>query len=81
MSAIYSHPSALSARGSFGARLFSRIGQRTFAAIWAWRTNMRQRRELLMFNEVELHELSLTAADVNRETSRPFWESISLTGR
>jgi uncharacterized protein YjiS (DUF1127 family) len=31
---------------------------------------MRQRRELLMLNDVELRELSLTAADVNRETSR-----------
>lgn len=37
---------------------------------------MRQRRELLMLNDVELCELSLTAADVNRETSKPFWESI-----
>ncbi len=42
---------------------------------------MRQRRELLMLNDVELRELSLTAADVNRETSKPFWESISLTDR
>jgi uncharacterized protein YjiS (DUF1127 family) len=42
---------------------------------------MRQRRELLMLNDVELRELSFTAADVNREISKPFWESISLTGR
>ena len=34
-----------------------------------------------MLNEVELRELSLTEADVNRETSKPFWESIGLTGR
>jgi uncharacterized protein YjiS (DUF1127 family) len=42
---------------------------------------MRQRRELLMLNDVELRELSLTAADVNSEVSKPFWESISLTSR
>lgn len=75
MPAIASHSSALSARGAL-ARLYSGIGQRAFAAIRAWRTNMRQRRELLMLNDVELRELSLTAADVNRETSKPFWESI-----
>lgn len=73
MSAIASHPSALSARSSFGTRLFSGIGQRAFTVIRAWRTNMRQRRELLILNDVELRELSITAADVNRETSKPFW--------
>ena len=42
---------------------------------------MRQRRELLMLNDVELRELSLSEADVIRETSKPFWASISLAGR
>ena len=34
-----------------------------------------------MLNDVELRELSLTEADVNREANKPFSESISLTGR
>ena len=42
---------------------------------------MCQRSELSMLNAVELLELSLTEAAVNRETSKPFWESIALTGR
>jgi len=42
---------------------------------------MRQRRELLMLNDVELRELSLIEADVNRETGKPFWKRIHLTGR
>jgi uncharacterized protein YjiS (DUF1127 family) len=62
-------------------RFFAGAGQRAFAAIRAWRTRLRQRRELLMLNDVELRELSLTEADVNRETRKPFWESIGLTDR
>lgn len=81
MSAITSHSAWLPASGTFGLRRFSGIGQRAFAAIGAWRTSMRQRRELLMLNDVELRELSLTAADVNREASKPFWENIRLTRR
>ena len=42
---------------------------------------MRQRRELLMLNGVELRDPSLTEADVDRETRKPFWEGIQLTGR
>jgi len=42
---------------------------------------MRQRRELLMLNDVELRELSLVEADVNREIGKAFWEPILLTGR
>ncbi len=42
---------------------------------------MRQRRELLMLNDVELRELSLTEADVNREMRKPFRESIDINGR
>ncbi len=42
---------------------------------------MRQRRELLMLNDIELHDLSLTEADVNREARKPFWETIGLTNR
>jgi uncharacterized protein YjiS (DUF1127 family) len=81
MSAIASHSSSLPASGTLGVRLVARIGQSAFAAIRAWRASMRQRRELLMLNDVELRELSLTEADVNREVSKPFWANISLTGR
>ena len=81
MSAIASHSSTLPASGMFGMRLFAGIGRRAFAAIGAWRTSMRQRSELLMLNDVELRELSLTAADVKREASKPFLENIRLTGR
>jgi hypothetical protein len=35
----------------------------------------------MMLNSVELQELSVTEADVNRETGRPFWESIDINGR
>lgn len=80
MSAIDSHSPSVTG-GRLGMRLFAGIGQRAFAAIRAWRTRMRQRRELLMLNDVELREFSLTAADVNREASKPFWENIRLAGR
>jgi len=81
MSAIASHSPSLPAGGTLGMRLVGRIGQRTLAAIHAWRARMRQRRELLMLNDVELRELSLTEADVDREARKPFWEGIQLTGR
>lgn len=42
---------------------------------------MRQRRELLMLNDVELRELLITEADVDREARKPFWEGVQLTGR
>jgi len=42
---------------------------------------MRQRRELLMLNDVELRELSLAAADVDREIGKPIWKIVRLTGR
>ena len=41
---------------------------------------MRQRSELLMLNGVELRELSLIEADVNREANKPFWQSMHLKG-
>jgi uncharacterized protein YjiS (DUF1127 family) len=81
MSTIASHSLMLSANGTLVMRFFARTGRRAFPAIRAWRTNMRQRRELLMLNDVELRELSLTTADVNRETGTPFWKSVHLTGR
>jgi len=34
-----------------------------------------------MLNDIELHELSLSEADVNREARKPFWETIRLTDR
>jgi uncharacterized protein YjiS (DUF1127 family) len=81
MSTITSHSTSPLASGTLGGRFFVRISQRAWDAIRALRLCMRQRRELLMLNDVELRELSLTEADVIRETSKPFWESISLTGR
>lgn len=81
MSAIASHSPSLPASGTLGMRLFGRIGQRTLTAICAWRARMRQRRELLMLNDVELRELLITEADVDREARKPFWEGVQLTGR
>ena len=54
---------------------------RLVTATRAWRTNMRQRRELLMLNDIELHDLSLVGADVNREARKLFWETIVLADR
>jgi uncharacterized protein YjiS (DUF1127 family) len=81
MSTIASHSLTYPAGGMLGVRFFAGITQRVFAAMRAWQTRMRQRRELLMLNDVELRELSLAAADVNLETGKPFWESVRLTGR
>jgi uncharacterized protein YjiS (DUF1127 family) len=49
--------------------------------VHGWRTRMRQRRELLMLNAIELHDLSLVEADVSREARKSFWETVELTGR
>lgn len=81
MSAFASHSPALPAGGTLGMRLVGRIGQVTLAAIGTWRTRMRQRRELLMLDDIELRELSLAESDVEREARKPFWEGIQLTGR
>ena len=54
---------------------------RLVTAVHAWRTRMRQRRELLTLNDIELRDLSLTEADVNREARKSFWETVELTGR
>jgi len=64
-----------------GMRRSVEISQRAFAAMRAWRSSMRQRRELLMLNDVELRELSLAAADVDREIGKPIWKIVRLTGR
>jgi len=81
MSAIAGLSSSLPASGTRGIRLFGRIGQCALTAIRAWRTSMRQRRELLMLNDVELRELSITEADVDREARKPLWEGVQLTDR
>ena len=62
-------------------RLVGGIAQSTLAAIRVWRARMRQRRELLMLSDVELHDLPVTEADVNREARKSFWETIQLTDR
>lgn len=79
MSAVASHLPPFAAGGTFSMRLVARMGQCTLNAIRAWRARTRQRRELLMLSDVELRELSLTEADVNREAGKPFWEGIQLT--
>jgi uncharacterized protein YjiS (DUF1127 family) len=81
MSAIADHSPSLPASGTLGLRFVGRMGLRSLITIRAWRARMRQRRELLMLNGVELRDLSLTEADVDRETRKPFWEGIQLTGR
>ena len=81
MSAIVSHSPSLPASGTLGMRLVGRTGQRTLTVIRTWRARMRQRRELLMLNDVELRELSLSEADADREARKPFWEGIKLTAR
>ena len=81
MSAIAGLSPSVPASGTRSIRLFGRIGQRTLTAIRAWRTSMRQRRELVMLNDVELRELSITEADVDREARKPFWEGVQLTDR
>jgi uncharacterized protein YjiS (DUF1127 family) len=78
MSAIANHSPSLPVSGTFSIRLVSHC---TLIAIRGWRGRVRQRRELLMLNNVELRELSLTEADVDREARKPFWEGIQLIGR
>lgn len=81
MSTIASPSPSLPATGALGTRFVVRISQRTLTTIRAWRTRMRQRRELLLLNGIELRELLLTEADVDREARKPFWEGVQLTGR
>jgi uncharacterized protein YjiS (DUF1127 family) len=81
MSAIASHSRPFAASGTVDKRFFAGIGRRELDAIHGWRIRMRQRSELMMLNGVELRELSLTEADVNREMRKPFWESIDINGR
>ena len=81
VSEIASYSPPFAASGTADKRLFAGIGRRLLEALYAWRIRMRQRSELMMLNGVELRELSVTEADVNRETGRPFWESIDINGR
>jgi uncharacterized protein YjiS (DUF1127 family) len=81
MSAMTSHSPPFAASGMLDKRLFAGLGGCILDAIRAWRIRMRQRSELMMLNSVELLELSLTEADVNRETCKPFWESMDIDRR
>jgi len=80
MSAITRH-STSPPSGTLRFRPFSGLGQRLLSVVWAWRASLRQRSELLMLNEIEVRELLLTEADVNREANKPFWKSVSLINR
>ena len=81
MSALASHSPPFAASGTTDKRFFTGICRRLLNPILGWRIRMRQRSELMMLNGVELRELSFTEADVNRETRKPFWESIEINGR
>jgi uncharacterized protein YjiS (DUF1127 family) len=81
MSAIADHSPSLPARRAFRVRSVGRIVQSTLAAMRVWQHRMRQRRELLMLNDIELRDLSLSESDVNREGRKQFWETIRLAGR
>jgi len=81
MSAIGDHSPSLPVSHAIRAGSVGRIVKSTLAAIRAWQRGMRQRRELLMLNNIELRELSLSEADVNREARKPFWKTVRLIGR
>jgi uncharacterized protein YjiS (DUF1127 family) len=81
MSAIASHSPPFAASETVDKRLFAGIGRRVRDEIRAWRIRTRQRSELMMLTGVELRDLSITEADVNREIRKPFWESIDINGR
>jgi uncharacterized protein YjiS (DUF1127 family) len=81
MSVIASRSPLLPASGTFNKRLCTEIGRRILDTIRDWRIHARQRSELMILNGVELRELSLTEADVNRETCMRFWERIDIGGR
>ena len=76
MSAIADHSHSFWARPSRFTWRVRSIVRSTLDVIRAWRLRMRQRRELLMLNDVELRDLSLTEADV-----RSFWKGIQFTDR
>jgi uncharacterized protein YjiS (DUF1127 family) len=79
MSAIGDHSPSLPVSHAIRARSVGRIVKSTLAVIRAWQRGMR--RELLMLNNIELRELSLSEADVNREARKPFWKTVRLIGR
>ena len=81
MSAIVSHSPCFVANRTLGMGWVARNSRHAFNVIRSWRARMRQRNELLMLNAVELRDLSLTEADVNREASKPFWASNDISGR
>jgi uncharacterized protein YjiS (DUF1127 family) len=81
MSAIANHSSPFTARGTANKRLFVGICRRLLDTLHAWCIRTRQRSELMMLNGTELRELSVTEADVNRETAKPFWQCIDINGR
>jgi uncharacterized protein YjiS (DUF1127 family) len=81
MSATVDHSPSLPASRAIHVRSVGRAAESTITAIRAWQRRLRQRRELLMLSDIELRDLSLSEADVNREAQKPFWEAIRLTDR
>jgi len=81
MSAIVDHSPSLPASRAILVRSVGRAAVSTITAIRVWRRRMRQRRELLMLNVVELRDVSLSEADIDCEARKPFWQVIRLGGR
>ena len=75
MSAISTYSSLPASRAR---SLFREPWQFATRTIRSWQRRASQRIELQMLSDVELRELSLTAADVHRETRKSFWRSVSL---
>jgi uncharacterized protein YjiS (DUF1127 family) len=72
------HPSVLARPASLSSwRQVSRIG----AVIRNLGTRWRQRRELSAMDDIELRELTLTAADAQHELRKPFWSGLSIANR
>lgn len=45
------------------------------AVFRGWRERARSRRELMMLSDRELADIGLTAADVHKESGKPFWQA------
>ena len=45
------------------------------ATLQSWRRRVRERRELRAMTDLERREIGLSACDVARETTKPFWRA------
>jgi uncharacterized protein YjiS (DUF1127 family) len=58
-----------------GRELVRDWARRALATLALWVERDRSRRELAELSERALHDVSLTAADVWRESTKPFWRA------